>query len=51
MTSSDFDSEVKYRAALSIIRSMLEKGLLTSKEYAWLNRQLVEKFNPIIGSM
>ena len=51
MTPFDFDSEVKYRAALSIIRSMLEKGLLTSKEYTWLNRQLVEKFNPIIGSM
>mgnify|MGYP001768985314 CR=1 FL=1 len=28
MTSSDFDSEVKYRASLSIIRSMMEKGLI-----------------------
>jgi hypothetical protein len=51
MTPFDFDSEVKYRAALSIIRSMLEKGWLTTKEFTWLNRQLVENFNPIIGSM
>jgi len=51
MTPSDFDGEIKYRAVLSIIKSMLENGWLTTKEFTWLNRQLVEKFNPIIGSM
>jgi hypothetical protein len=51
MTPRDFDNEVKYRAALSIFQLLFDKGWLTKKELALLNRQLVEKYQPIIGSL
>jgi hypothetical protein len=51
MTESGFDCEVSYRAALSIFQYMFEKGWLTRKELTLLNRQLVEKYKPIIGSL
>lgn len=51
MTSQDFDNEVMYRASLTILRFLFENGWLTRKELALLNRQLVEKYQPIIGSL
>jgi len=51
MTASDFDNELLYRAAFSIFQVLFEKGWLTKKELALLDRQLVEKYRPIIGSL
>ena len=51
MNPIDFDREVMYRASLSIIRVLSEKGLISDKEFMLLNRQLVEEYRPIIGSL
>ena len=51
MTENDFNNEVRYRAAITIFQALFDKGWLTKKEFVLANRQLVEKYQPIIGGL
>lgn len=51
MNQLEFDNEVRYRTSFSIFLQMFDKGWLTKKELTFLDRQLVEKYQPIIGSL
>lgn len=51
MSETIFTAEMQYLTALSIARNLLEKGLLTEKEYAVIDTILTERFKPSLGKL
>lgn len=51
LTKEQFDRECGYRLALSIMNSLREKGLITSKEYGHIEPILAQKFSPVWGGL
>ena len=47
LTKEQFDRECGYRAALSIMDTLRDKGLLTSKECGQIEPILTQKFSPV----
>ena len=47
LTKEQFDREAGYRTALSIMRNLHAKGLLTDKEYGHIEPILARKFSPV----
>lgn len=47
MKPEQFDREMRYQAMLSIARNMLSNGLMTSNEFAQIERLLDEKYHPV----
>ena len=45
MTAEEYRNDMLYHAALSIGKSMLEKGLISEEEYA----VLLQKYQPYMG--
>ena len=51
LTKEQFERELNYRAALSIIKQMREEGLITPKEFVQIYTFLREKFSPVWGGL
>lgn len=51
MTSEQFEREKTYQVTISIARSMLQQGIITEREFKKVNRMMVEKYRPLIGSL
>lgn len=51
MTETQGSNEIKYRAALLLLRSLLQRELITHAEYVALKKKLLRKFSPIIGCL
>lgn len=51
MTEIQFQAEKRYQVAISIAKTLLEKGLLTQEEYAVIDTNLLEKFQPALGTL
>lgn len=51
MTTEQFNCERDYRVSMAIIKSLLEKELITPKEYAKIDTIMTKKYCPIIGSL
>ena len=51
MTQEDYRNDMLYHAALSMGMTLLEKGLLTDKEYARSKAQLLKKYDPYLGKL
>lgn len=51
MTEIQFQAEKRYQVAISMAKSLLEKGLLTQAEYAVIDTNLLEKFQPALGTL
>lgn len=51
MTSEQMRDDMRYQAALSVAKGMLEKGLITEEEYAEIDTRLLEKYRPYLGSL
>lgn len=47
LTKEQFDRECSYRLALSIMGTLRENGLITSKEYGQIEPILARKFSPV----
>lgn len=47
LTKEQFDRECGYRLALSIMGTLRENGLITSKEYGQIEPILARKFSPV----
>lgn len=47
LTKEQFDRECSYRLALSIMGTLHENGLITSKEYGQIEPILAKKFSPV----
>ena len=51
MSQEQFDREVSYRAAMSIVMQMLERNLITVKEYRQIDTMFAEKYLPVTGQL
>lgn len=51
MNKQQFQREKAYGAALTIARTLLERGLITRHEYRTIKTMLIRKYRPVIGSL
>jgi hypothetical protein len=51
MTPEQFKREKNYQTALTIAKSMLERGLVTPEEYSSIDTTLREKYAPSLGTL
>ena len=51
MTEEQFRAEKLYQVSLSLAQSMLEKGHITADEFAAIDRILLEKYHPLLGTL
>ena len=51
MTNEQFERESNYGAAMAIARSMLERGLISEKDYRKIDTKFKKKYRPLIGGM
>ncbi len=51
MTQKQLRDDMQYQAALSVAKTMLEKGLITEEEYAEIDTKLLQIFKPYLGSL
>jgi hypothetical protein len=51
MTAGQFERERRYQSAMSVLRAMSAKGLLTDNELAQADAGLRDKYSPAIGSL
>ena len=49
MTTEEYRNDMLYHAALSIGKTMLEKGLISEEEYAEMDTVLLQKYQPYMG--
>ncbi len=46
-----FNSEKLYQVTMTIAKSMLSKGMITTEEYAVIDTKMLEKYRPILGTL
>ena len=51
VTSEQFESEKEYQSRMSIIRAMLNLGLITKNEYDKIDTKFLKKYSPIFGGL
>ena len=51
MTKELLRDDMRYQAARSVAKTMLEKGLITVEEYAEIDTKLLQIYNPYLGSL
>ena len=49
LSSAQFERESGYRLAVSVIKNLRAKGLLTEAEYRKAKERIGDKYNPIWG--
>ena len=51
MTDEQFRAEKLYQTSLSIAHSMLKKDLITLEEFDAIDKLLLEKYRPLLGTL
>ena len=51
MSKEKLHNDMLYHAATSMAKTMLEKGLITEKEYSEIDTILLEKYRPYLGAL
>ncbi len=51
MMQEDYRNDMLYHAALSMGKTLLEKGLITQKEYSRIKEELLRKYDPYLGKL
>lgn len=51
MTDDEFNRELHYQISMSVTNSMLEKGIIDSEMYDLIDSKMLERYQPIIGSL
>jgi len=51
MTKEQLKDEMSYRVSISIVKKLLNKGLITKQEYKKIDTKLTKNYNPILGSL
>lgn len=51
MNHEQFRRERNYRVSLAIAKSMLSRKLIAEHEYSKIDKMLITKYTPIIGSL
>lgn len=51
MNGQQFEQEKNYRVALAIAKAMLSKEIIDKRDFKKINKLLVKKYNPVVGSL
>lgn len=51
MDNEQFEAELRYRLALSLARSLRNRELVTAEEYRQMDAMLLQKYQPILGTL
>jgi hypothetical protein len=51
MDKKQFEKEKQYRIAISIVKLMLKKGIISIEEYEQIDVMLIEKFGSILSGL
>ena len=51
MTQDQLRDDMRYQVTLSVAKAMLEKGIITQSEYVEIDAQLLQKYQPYLGSL
>ena len=51
MNKEQFERESRYGAAMALAREMLNKGLISDKDYCKIDTIFKRKYRPIIGAL
>lgn len=51
MNNNQFTSELKYQSIMSVVRKMLEEGLIDEADYTIIDTNMKEKYQPFLGSL
>jgi hypothetical protein len=51
MTKEQFEREKNYRVSISIIKLLLNKGIISEKDYRKIDTKLAQKYRPVFGSL
>mgnify|MGYP007107244269 CR=1 FL=1 len=51
MNNNQFTSELKYQSVMSVVRKMLEEGLIDEADYTIIDTNMKEKYQPFLGSL
>ena len=51
MSKKELHNDMLYHAAISMAKSMLEKGLITEEQYAIIDTKMLEKYRPLLGTL
>lgn len=49
MSNDQFEREKLYQSSMAMFELMLDKGLITKKQYMFVEKKMQEKYKPIIG--
>ena len=51
ITKERFEREKKYRVSLAIVKSLLNKEIITKSDYRKIDTMLTKKYNPLLGNV
>ena len=51
MSQQQFEREKMYQTSMHIFRSLLDRKIITSSDYAEAERLMREKYNPSVGTL
>ena len=51
MNEDQFEREKLYQATMNMLRSMLKKGLITEEQYAIIDTKMLQKYQPLLGTL
>lgn len=51
MTDEQFEREKRYQASMNLFQNMLNKGLITPEQYAIIDTKMLEKSQPLLGTL
>ena len=51
MNNNQFTSELKYQSIMSVVRKLLEEGLIDETDYNIIDTNMKEKYQPFLGSL
>lgn len=49
MDNQQFNRELKFQVSMSIVRQMLENGIISTENFEKWRQRLIEKYDPPIG--
>lgn len=51
MNEDQFEREKLYQTTMNMFRSMLKKGLITEEQYAIIDTKMLQKYQPLLGTL
>ena len=51
VSKEQLTNEKLYQATMSVVRRMLEKGLISEEEYRQIDTMFLEKYRPLFGTL